>query len=85
MILNVPETANLSEAEAQPLFAMKLFEAEKLSLGKAAEVVGLSYQTFYERLIRYNVPVVFYGVEDIKMDVENTRWYINTEVREEQV
>jgi predicted HTH domain antitoxin len=75
MTLNVPEAANLSETGAQPLFAMKLFEAEKLSLGKAAEVAGLSYRTFYELLTRYNVPVVSYSVEDIKMDVENARRY----------
>jgi predicted HTH domain antitoxin len=85
MTLNVPEAANLSETDAQLLFAIKLFEAEKLSLGKAAEVAGLSYRTFYELLVRYNVPVVSYSVEDIKMDVENARRYINAEVRKEQV
>jgi predicted HTH domain antitoxin len=30
---------------------MKLFKAEKLSLGKAAEVVGLAYRMFYDLLI----------------------------------
>jgi predicted HTH domain antitoxin len=73
--LNIPEAANLSEADAQLLFAIKLFEAEKLSLGKAAEVAGLSYRTFYELLIRYKVPVVSYSEEDIRMDVENARRY----------
>jgi len=75
MTLNVPEAANLSETDAQLLFAMKLFEAEKLSLGKAAEVAGLAYRTFYDLLIRYNIPVVSYSAEDIKMDVENARRY----------
>jgi predicted HTH domain antitoxin len=37
---------------------MKLFEAGKLSLGKAAEVAGLSYRTFHELLIRYGIPIV---------------------------
>ncbi|MDR1046586.1 MAG: UPF0175 family protein, partial [Treponema sp.] len=36
--------ANLSQTDAQILFAIKLFEAEKLSLGKAAEAAGLSYR-----------------------------------------
>jgi predicted HTH domain antitoxin len=73
--LNIPEAANLSETDAQLLFAIKLFEAEKLSLGKAAEAAGLSYRTFYEMLIRYKVPVVSYSEEDIRMDVENARRY----------
>jgi predicted HTH domain antitoxin len=75
MTLNVPEAANLSETDAQLLFAIKLFEAEKLSLGKAAEAAGLSYRTFYELLIRYNIPVVSYSEDDIRMDVENARRY----------
>jgi predicted HTH domain antitoxin len=73
--LNIPEAANLSETDAQLLFAIKLFEAEKLSLGKAAEAAGLSYRTFYDLLIRYKVPVVSYSEEDIRMDVENARRY----------
>jgi len=75
MTLNVPEAANLSETDAQLLFAMKLFEAEKLSLGKAAEVAGLAYRTFYDLLVRYNIPVVSYNEEDVKTDVENARRY----------
>jgi predicted HTH domain antitoxin len=73
--LDVPEAANLSETEAQLLFAMKLFEAEKLSLGKAAEVAGLSYRTFYELLTRYHIPVVSYRDDDINMDIGNARRY----------
>jgi predicted HTH domain antitoxin len=71
LTLSVPDVANLSEAEAQILFAIKLFEAEKLSLGKAAEVAGLSYRAFYELLVRYGVPVVTMTEEDIKRDIEN--------------
>jgi predicted HTH domain antitoxin len=45
---------------------MKLFEADKLSLGKAAEAAGLSYRTFYELLVRYGIPVVTMTEEDVK-------------------
>jgi predicted HTH domain antitoxin len=71
MTLNIPDAANLSETDAQILFAIKLFEAEKLSLGKAAEVAGLSYRTFYELLVRYSIPVVTYSEEDIQTEIEN--------------
>jgi predicted HTH domain antitoxin len=75
MTLKIPDAANISETDAQILFATKLFEAEKLSLGKAAEVAGLSYRTFYELLMRYNVPIVTYSEEDVKTEVENARRY----------
>jgi predicted HTH domain antitoxin len=75
MTLTIPDAANLSEVDAQILFAIKLFEAEKLSLGKAAEVAGLSYRTFYELLVRYGVPVVDYSEEDVKAEIENARRY----------
>jgi predicted HTH domain antitoxin len=66
LTLTVPDTANISETDAQILFAMKLFEADKLSLGKAAEVAGLSYRAFYELLGRYGIPVVTMTEEDVR-------------------
>jgi predicted HTH domain antitoxin len=71
LTLTVPDMANLSQTDAQILFAIKLFEAEKLSLGKAAEVAGLSYRTFYELLVRYGVPVVSMTEEDVKEEIAN--------------
>jgi predicted HTH domain antitoxin len=71
LTLTVPDMANLSQTDAQILFAVKLFEAEKLSLGKAAEVAGLSYRTFYELLIRYGVPIVSMTEEDVKEEIVN--------------
>jgi predicted HTH domain antitoxin len=75
MVLNIPDAANISETDAQILFAIKLFEAGKLSLGKAAETAGLSYRTFYELLVRYDIPVVTYSEEDVKAELENARRY----------
>ncbi|MDR1588436.1 MAG: UPF0175 family protein, partial [Treponema sp.] len=71
LTLTVPDMANLSKTDAQLLFAMKLFEAEKLSLGKAAEVAGFSYRTFYELLVRYGIPIVSMTEEDVKAEIAN--------------
>jgi len=71
LTLEVPDTANLSQADAQILFAMKLFEADKLSLGKAAEVAGLSYRTFHELLGRYGIPIAAMSEEDLQWEIEN--------------
>ncbi|MDR0639255.1 MAG: UPF0175 family protein [Spirochaetaceae bacterium] len=46
LTLEIPDTANVSQTDVQLLFAMKLFEAGKLPLGKAAEVAGFSYRAF---------------------------------------
>ena len=71
LMLTVPDMINLSQAEAQILFAIKLFEAEKLSLGKAAEVAGLSYRTFFELLTKYGVPITTMTAEDIEQEIDN--------------
>jgi predicted HTH domain antitoxin len=71
LTLEIPDLANVSQTEAQILFAMKLFEADKLSLGKAAEVAGLSYRTFYELMVRYGIPVVAMTEEDVRWEIEN--------------
>jgi predicted HTH domain antitoxin len=72
LTLTVPDMTNLSQTDAQILFAIKLFEAEKLSLGKAAEAAGLSYRTFYELLIRYGVSIVSMTEEDVKEKIANS-------------
>jgi len=71
LTLEVPDTANVSQTDAQILFAMKLFEAGKLSLGKAAEAAGLSYRTFHELLLRYGIPVVAMNEDDMEWEVNN--------------
>jgi predicted HTH domain antitoxin len=71
LTLEVPDVANISQTDAQILFAMKLFEADKLSLGKAAEAAGLSYRTFYELLLRHGIPVVSMNEEDLRWEIEN--------------
>jgi predicted HTH domain antitoxin len=73
LTLTVPDMANISETDAQILFAMKLFEADKLPMGKAAEVAGLSYRAFYELLARYDIPVVTMTADDVKWEVEHAR------------
>ena len=71
LTLEIPDIANVSQTDAQILFAMKLFEADKLPLGKAAEVAGLSFRTFYELLVRYGIPVVSMTEEDVKREIGN--------------
>ncbi len=53
------------------LVATKLYEQGKLSLGQAAELVGLSKRTFAELLGKYNVSIFNYPALELAGDVKN--------------
>lgn len=53
------------------LVATQLYEQGKLSLGQAAEVVGLTKRTFAELLGKYNVSIFNYPASDLTRDIAN--------------
>ncbi|MCG8385963.1 MAG: UPF0175 family protein [Cytophagales bacterium] len=53
------------------ILASKLYEEGKLSLGQAAELVGLTKRTFSELLGKYNVSLFNYPASDLSSDVNN--------------
>ncbi|MCE7864211.1 MAG: UPF0175 family protein [Bacteroidetes bacterium CHB5] len=57
------------------VIASKLYEKGKLSLGQAAELVGLSKRAFMEILGTYGVSVFNYPSSDLDRDVENSKGY----------
>ncbi|MEK7409354.1 MAG: UPF0175 family protein, partial [Acidobacteriota bacterium] len=64
--LRVPLPPTLSEDEARLLFAIKLYEVGKVSLGQAAKLAGFSKRAFLEVLGRYQVPVFNYSAEELR-------------------
>jgi len=68
--LRVKLPPTLTEEEARLLFAVKLFEAGKLSLGQAAKLAGFSKRAFMDVLGRQGVPVFNYDPEELR---EETR------------
>lgn len=71
LTLNIPDSIDLDEKDIEMLVATKLYEQGKLSLGQAAELVGLSKRTFAELLGRYGVSIFNYPASDLSKDVEN--------------
>lgn len=67
MKVNLPP--NLSEDEARILFAIKLFEVGKVTLGQAAKLAGFSKRAFIEILGRYKVPVYNYSPEELREEL----------------
>jgi predicted HTH domain antitoxin len=71
LTFNVPDSFDLDDKEIAMLLATKLYEQGKLSLGQAAELVGLSKRTFAELLGRYNVSIFNYPASDLPRDIKN--------------
>ncbi len=67
--LNLPD--NIDEKDAARMLAAKLYEQGKLSLGQAAELVGLTKRVFAEMLGTYGVSIFNYPASDIYRDVKN--------------
>jgi predicted HTH domain antitoxin len=71
LTFNVPDSFDLDDREVAMLLATKLYEQGKLSLGQAAELVGLTKRTFAELLGRYNVSIFNYPSSDLSRDAKN--------------
>jgi predicted HTH domain antitoxin len=67
----MPDSLDLDDREVAMLLASRLYEQGKLSLGQAAEMVGLTKRTFAELLGNYNVSIFNYPASDLSRDVAN--------------
>lgn len=75
IVLNIPDTVELDDHEALMTLASRLYERGRLSLGQAAELVGLSKRSFMEILGSYGVSVFNHPSSDLTRDVENAKGY----------
>ena len=71
LTLNIPDTVDLDNKEAAMILAARLYEQGKLSLGQAAELVGLTKKTFAEMLGRYGVSLFNSPASDLPGDTAN--------------
>ncbi|MCF8357429.1 MAG: UPF0175 family protein [Prolixibacteraceae bacterium] len=75
ILLNIPDTVDLNDREAKMLLASRLYEKGKLSLGQAAELVGLSKRAFMEILGDYDVSIFNYHPSELENDIKNAQDY----------
>ena len=71
LIVNIPDSLDLTNSELVMLVASKLYEQGKLSLGQAADLAGLTKRTFAELLHQYNVSIFNFPYIDLSSDVKN--------------
>ena len=69
--LNTPDTVDLDEREAKMHLASRLYEKGKVTLGQAADLVGLSKRAFMELLGDYDVAIVNYPASELDGDIIN--------------
>lgn len=60
---------HVSEDEAKLLFAVKLYEVGKITLGQAAKLAGHSKRAFIEILGRHQIAVFNYPAEELQQEL----------------
>jgi predicted HTH domain antitoxin len=66
LTINLPDSVDMEDSEVVMLLAAKLYEQGKLSLGQAAELVGLKKRAFAELLGKYGVSIFNYPASDLE-------------------
>ena len=69
--VKLPSISDLTENEIKIILAGELYEREKLSLGQAADLAGLSKRAFIEIMGKYGSSVFSKSVDDLLSDIKN--------------
>lgn len=69
--LNIPDNIDINESELKIILAGELYERERLSLGQAADLAGLSKRAFIEILGKFGFSIFSQSEEDLLSDIEN--------------
>jgi len=67
----IPDTIDLDDKDVAMIVASSLYEKGKISLGQAADLVGITKREFIELLGKYDVSVFNYPPSDLLKDVSN--------------
>ena len=71
LTLSIPDSVDMNEKEITIMLAAQLYDKGKLSLGQAAELVGLTKGEFMDQLGKYGVSIFGETLEDIDRYLEN--------------
>lgn len=68
--LTVDLPSHVPSDEARLLLSIKLYEDERVSLGKAAEMAGYSKRAFMDVLSKKDIPVINISPEDLDRELD---------------
>jgi predicted HTH domain antitoxin len=69
LFLAVPYDERLANEDVHVAVAVRLYENEVISIGRAAKIAGLSIGEFIDRLAALNIPVVRYSAEELEREL----------------
>lgn len=69
--LNLPDNLDFNETEVKLILAGELYEREKLTLGQAADLAGLSKRAFIEIMGKYGFSIFGQSTDDLLDDLKN--------------
>ena len=67
--------------DLQKLVAVKLYQDDVVSLGKAAKIAGLSYNDFLALLTNYGVPILKQSSYEVEKDFETAEKWLKKKTR----
>ncbi len=70
LTINLPDMLDLDEFEAKMLLSGQLYEKGKVTLGQAAQIVGISKRAYMEIMGRFGFSIFNYSVEDLEHDIK---------------
>jgi predicted HTH domain antitoxin len=73
--LHLPDLPEIDEHNIDKYLAAKMFEDGRISLGKAAEVAGMTKREFMEILGSFGVSIFNYPADEIYNDLRTLRNY----------
>lgn len=69
--INLPDNIDIDEKEISTMLAAQLYDKGKLSLGQAADLIGLSKEAFMNVIGKYGVSIFGETLSDIEKDLKN--------------
>jgi predicted HTH domain antitoxin len=73
IIIKIPDHLGIDEVEAKKILAAGLYRKGKLTLGQAAEFMGLTKRSFIELLGLYGYDLIYYPPKELENDLGNAR------------
>ena len=69
VLLAIPYDERLAKEDVHVAVAVRLYQNEVVSLGRAARIAGLSLSEFIDRLGALNIPVIRYPPEELEREL----------------
>ncbi|QJD79703.1 UPF0175 family protein [Spirosoma rhododendri] len=71
LTINLPDNLDIEEFEAKMLLAGQLYEKGKVTMGQAADIVGISKRSFMEVMGRFGFSLFSQSLDDLHHDIRN--------------